>query len=332
MMIGGRRAFSEGGYQGTPVADALPVVLAPKAPEGTLLRLQVRPTPSGVGHAVTQLAKTEQESADRWEELPEVTSVNPLRDVKPGATTLLTATDDTRQNQIVLASQRYGRGKVLAFSVQDSQIWQMHANITVEDMTHETYWRQLLRWLVDGVPDQVQVTTTPDRVEAGERVTLTADVADASFVEVNDAAVLASVTAPSGAVIDVPMQWTGDRNGEYRGTFPATEDGIYRARVEASKAGTTLGTGNSYVRAAPSDSEYFDAAMRAPLLQRISQDTGGRFYTAQNYRSLAEDVNYTGRGVTTVEERDLWDMPILLMLLLALVLGEWSYRRVRQLA
>jgi hypothetical protein len=199
-------------------------------------------------------------------------------------------------------------------------------------MTHETYWRQLLRWLVDGVPDQVQVTTTPDRVEAGERVTLTADVADASFVEVNDAAIVASVTAPSGAVIDVPMQWTGERNGEYRGTFAAPEDGIYRARVEASKAGATLGTSNSYVRAAPSDSEYFDAAMRAPLLQRISQDTGGRFYTPQNYSSLAEDVNYTGRGVTTVEERDLWDMPIVLMMLLALVLGEWSYRRVRQLA
>jgi hypothetical protein len=72
--------------------------------------------------------------------------------------------------------------------------------------------------------------------------------------------------------------------------------------------------------------------MRAPLLQRIAQETGGRFYTPQNVTSLPEDVKYTGRGVTTIEERDLWDMPALLFLLLALVLGEWSYRRVRHLA
>lgn len=332
MMIGGRRAFSEGGYQGTPVADALPVVLESKAPEGTLLRLHVRPTPAGVGHAVTQIGKTERESADRWGDLPEVTTVNPLRQVKPGATTLLMGTDETRREQVVLASQRYGRGKVLAFSVQDSQIWQMHAQIAVEDMTHETYWRQLLRWLVDSVPDPVELTTAPDRVEPGERVTLTADVSDSSYVEVNDAGVTASVTGPSGAVIDVPMQWTGERNGEYRGTFAPSEEGVYQARVDASKPGTTLGTATGHVRVAPSDSEYFDAAMRAPLLRRIAQETGGRFYTTQTVTSMPEDVKYTGRGVTTIEERDLWDMPALLMVLLALVLGEWSYRRVRHLA
>ena len=44
--------------------------------------------------------------------------------------------------------------------------------MTVEDQTHENYWRQLLRWLVDGVPDQVDVHTTTDRVEPGEPFTL----------------------------------------------------------------------------------------------------------------------------------------------------------------
>ena len=39
----------------------------------------------------------------------------------------------------------------------------------------------------------------------------------------------------------------------------------------------------------------------------------------------------TGAGVTLVEEMDLWDMPILLLLLLVLILGEWGYRRVRGL-
>ena len=43
-------------------------------------------------------------------------------------------------------------------------------------------------------------------------------------------------------------------------------------------------------------------------------------------------ITYSGRGITVVEERELWDMPIVLLLLLALMGGEWAYRRARGLA
>ena len=88
----------------------------------------------------------------------------------------------------------------------------------------------------------------------------------------------------------------------------------------------------THVRAAPDDAEYFDAAMHAPLLQRIAQETGGRFYKADAIGSLAEDVKYSGRGVTAVEERELWHMPILLLALLVLTCVEWGLRRHWRLA
>ena len=101
--------------------------------------------------------------------MPEVSAVNPIRAVKPGATVLLTrAPTSRRQDQIVLAYQRYGRGKALAMPIQDSWLWKMDAKMAVEDTTHATFWRRLVRWLVDGVPDPVDVTTTQDRVEPGE--------------------------------------------------------------------------------------------------------------------------------------------------------------------
>src|SRR4029450_11712422 len=142
-----------------------------------------------------------------------------------------------------------------------------------------TYWRQLMRWLVDGVPDPVEFTPPPDQVEPGEEVTLIAEVSDPGFLEVNDAGVNAHITGPKGIVIDVPLQWTGERNGEYRGSFAPTENGAYEARVEAARGGTTLGTTGAHVRGAPRDSEDFDAAMRAPLLRRISEATRGGPHT-----------------------------------------------------
>ena len=330
IMLGGARSFAEGGYAGTPVADTLPVLLERPARALENLpvsRLHVRPTRAGEAHGVTQIAPTEAASSARWPEMPILTSVNTIRDVKPGATVLLNGTDERRRDQVVLAWQRYGRGKTLAFPVQDSWHWQMDVKMSLEDQTHENFWRQLLRWLVDGVPDAVDVHTTTDRIEPGEPVTVIAEVVDPSFMEVNDARVIAKVTGPKGAPVEVPMQWTGERNGEYRATFPAPDQGMYVAQVDATRAGKTLGTGTTEVRAVPSDAEYFDATMHAARLKRIAEETGGRFYTPETVNGMPEDLRYTGRGVTTVEERELWHMPIVMVILVGLIGAEWGYRR-----
>ena len=330
LLLGGGRAFAEGGYAGTPLAEVMPVILG--ATGGAFSHVKVHPTRAGQAHAVTQLGETEQASAERWKTLPALSTVNTIDTLKPGATALLSGTDDRRRERIVLAYERYGRGKSVAFPVQDSWMWQMHATIRTEDQTHENFWRQLLRWLVDGVPDTVETRSLTDRVEPGQPVALTADVVDPRFVELNDASVVARVMSPSGKTTTVPMQWTGERNGQYRASFPTHEAGWYQSRVEATRDGKSVGSAVANVRAVPDDAEYFDATMHAPLLQRIANDTGGRFYTPDAMSSLADDLKYSGRGVTSVEERELWHMPILLMALVTILCAEWGLRRLWRLA
>src|SRR5262245_50091073 len=272
LMLGGRRSFVEGGWAGTPVADVLPVELTgnpPPSGQPEATWVSVKPTREGATYPVTQLSNTDQASTNRWNELPRLTTVNPVRQTKPGATVLLTGTDDRGQSHVVLAYQRYGRGKAMAFAVQDSFIWKMDATIPVEDTTHSTFWRRLIRWLVDGVPDHVDLSTQVDRVEPGEPVNLIAEVVDPAFVEVNDAHVVATVTAPSGKTTEVPLQWTVTRDGEYKSTFVPDEAGLYQVKASAKRGEQDLGTGQTHIRASAGDSEYFDAAMRSSLLQRI---------------------------------------------------------------
>jgi hypothetical protein len=290
--------------------------------------LNVRPTRAGAASAVTQVAATEAESLERWNTLPVVTAVNRLDAVKPGATVFLSAPDASRREYPVLVYQRYGRGKSFAFTPQDSWVWQMHASIPVDDLTHENYWRQLLRWVVDEVPEQVEIRTASDRVEPGSTVAFTASVADKAFVELNDASVTATIVGPDGATLDVPMGWSGEQAGEYEGSFSAAAEGWYEVRVQAVRAGTAVGEAVSHVRAAAGDQEYFDATLRAGTLRRVAEETGGRYYPAGSTGTLADDLRYTGRGVTTVEEHDLWNMPIVLILLMGLLFAEWGYRRV----
>jgi hypothetical protein len=347
LMLGGRRSFSEGGYAGTPVADVMPVVVAGTAVPDSLTffaDLKVALSPAGMAHAVSQIGASPAASMKRWETLPAVTTVNHIRDVKPGAVTLITGTkvaggragepgNSLRSyEQPVLVYQRYGRGLSVAFPVQDSWNWQMDPDTPVEDQTFERFWRQMLRWLTMDVPNRVTIALPTDQINPKNPVAIRASVVDSIFFARNDAKVVAHLTSDNGFSRDLPLDWAIDRDGEYRGTFTPDQPGIYSIRVDATFPNGANAGDTSFVRVADLNTEYFDAEMRAPLLKRMADETGGRYYTPATASSLAEDVALSKRGVTVVNQLDLWDMPVVLLMLMALVSAEWSYRKLRGLA
>ena len=339
LMLGGRRALADGGYKGTPLEDILPVVIPePTAatPTERLVFVKVAPTPAGVNHPVTRIDGSAENSAERWDTLPAVSTTNLITELKPGATELLqgsvVAGAGDPADRVVLAFQRYGKGRALVLRVQDTWLWQMDATVPIEDQSHETFWQQLLRWVVTETPDAV--AAAPDRasVEAGEPVTLEATVLDAGFVEVNGAAVNAQVTTPIGDVREVPMEWSVSEDGKYTASFTPEMDGIYEVSVEAGRDTTSLGTAATSLRVAPGIEEFRDPYQRRSLLERVADETGGRYYTPESADELPEDLRFTGGGVTVTEERDLWDMPILFLFLAGVLGAEWAYRRKRGMA
>jgi uncharacterized membrane protein len=334
LFLGGLSAFAEGGWAGTPVEEVMPVLLgAPQTGEGGYFsEIKVTPTAAGFAHPAVQLDAEPEDLRERWESLPPLTIVNPLGpDVRPGATTLLTGLRTDGSQQVVLAYQRYGRGTSIALTAQDTWLWQMHSDVSIEDQSHESFWKQMLRWLVDGVPDPVLAAAAEEEVEPGEAVGLTASVRDSTFLDVNDATVIAKITSPSGMVQELPLEWTVEEDGEYAAPFRPSELGDYEIEVSAERQGAPLGSDVTYLHSAPSDREFFGAARRTQLLQRIEDDTGGRFYTRENVSDLPEDITISGAGVTLFEELDLWDMPALFLLMLLLMGAEWGYRRIRGL-
>jgi uncharacterized membrane protein len=346
LMLGGRRAFAEGGYAGTALADALPVVLEAESDadaDAPPTALAVRLTPAGAAHAPLQLDADERASAARWRTLPPLTAVNRVRRAKPGATVLLAGAPTAEGGdagaaaggapRVVLAYQRFGRGRAAAFAVQDSWLWQMHADVAVTDMTHELFWRQLLRWLVSAVPEPVSVAASADRPAPNETVELRAEVRDSAFRPANGARVTATVTAPSGRATEVPLEWRVERDGEYRAAFTPTEAGVHEVRVSASDGARPLGEAEPVALdvAAPRD-EYFGAGMRPALLRRLAEETGGRFYTPATAGRLPEDLRYARGGVTVTERKELWDMPVVFALLAGLLAAEWGLRRAQGLA
>jgi len=335
LALGGRRALAEGGYGGTPVAEVLPVELArlPDDAPPHFVEVKADVTVPGSIHAATQIADAESLSVKRWKTLPAVTTVNRIGRAKPGATVLLSGTPTKGgDREVVLAFQRYGRGKSIVFPIQDSWLWQMDSTISVEDMTHESYWRQLLRWLVHDVPSRVMVASVGDQAAPGDAVEFDAEISDRTFLKVNNAVAVARVKSPSGAVTEMPLEWSVTRDGEYKASFTPTEKGLYRIDVTTSMGADTVVSDPAYVASGDLTTEYFGAEMRAPLLRRIAEETGGRFYTTDNVAELSKDIVFTEAGNTVVDRKDLWDMPFVFLLLVGLVTSEWGYRKLRGLA
>lgn len=336
LFLGGRRAFGEGGFAGTPLADIYPVFVDGDAVPDSLApfnELTVRVTPAGSVHPATQHASRRGASSDSSaiQRVP-VTSVNRATRLKPGAIALLDGSAG-RYRQPVLAYQRYGRGLSVALPIQDSWLWQMHASVPVGDATYRTLWRQLLRWISSDTPEQLRVTLSADRVRPGGSVSVRAEVADSGYVRRNDARLTARVRTPSGQVSDQPLEWVVDRDGEYQAGITSNEAGLHVIQVSTGdRPGEATLRDSVFVEVADLGAEFYGAEMGKPLLQRLANETGGRFYTPETMHTLPEDIALSRRGVTVVNQMDLWDMPAVLMVLVVLLSVEWAYRRRRGLA
>ncbi len=130
----------------------------------------------------------------------------------------------------------------------------------------------------------------------------------------------------------MPLEWTIERDGEYHGAFTPKEDGLYRIDVEARHDTVSLKGKPAFIESAQSRAEFFGSQLNATLLKRIADETGGHYYTPATVKTLPEDLSVTGKGSTVLEEKELWDMPILLLLMLTAVAAEWLYRRRKGLA
>ena len=73
--------------------------------------------------------------------------------------------------------------------------------------------------------------------------------------------------------------------------------------------------------------EMFSAEVNQAFLERVADETVGRIYRPEQLGELFEDLAYSQEGSTVREYRELWDMPVLFLLLLSLLVSEWALRR-----
>src|SRR6185436_11621507 len=182
---------------GTPVGDLLPVALDGRnidLSEAFAPVYKPQLTGAGQAHPISRLNEDRALSQKTWNELPPISIPEALKTVKPGATILLEAKRTGPSAQVVplLVQQRYGGGQTLAFMGTDTWRWRM--KMDAKSNAHETFWRQMLRYLVSGTPDQDDIDTEKEVYALDYMVNIVADIRDKHFNPVADARATARVT------------------------------------------------------------------------------------------------------------------------------------------
>ncbi len=333
----------------TPVEDILPVTLIEEGFLPSHLRGGIRRgdhpagelffprlTNNGEFSPLLRLAGDDSENSVLWRQLPELQGVYVTGRIKPGATVLMEHPLLQYQNQAlpVIALQRYGSGRSMVVTTASSWRWQMM--MPYADQSHETLWRQMLRWLSVSAPERITIEFDREFYNVGDEVNITATVLDDSYEPDNNATLYMQTRDPLNAITDTSMEWDIEEDGVYRASFVVEEEGVYDLLVDvATVAGEGASDGSEKAAAfvvTPSLREYNNAAMDSDLLGRIAEASGGNYVPITEAGNLADTIKYTPNAYTREVQIDLWDQPWVLALLITLLCMDWVARRLRGLS
>ncbi|HUU09892.1 MAG TPA: glutamine amidotransferase [Phycisphaerae bacterium] len=329
LMLGGVNSFGLGKYAATPVGRMLPVPVSADDPAYSDEQYRVRVTDAGLTHPLMRLVPDAEDNRLLWEKAPPFIGVTPIRRAKPGAMVLL---EHETTGLPVLAVQEYGQGRVAGFTSGGS--WYGQVSRPANDEFHEKFWKQVVRWLVAGAKERLDVEVDPDVCERGRPVVITAVVREKDLQPVNDAVVAATVTNPIGNAETVPMDWILSEDGVYQCRFVPTDEGRYRVAVQVQ--GWDLEPRTCLFEVSEPVVEFSNAGLKEDVLRRMAQATGGRYVgvteTASLPADIARHVQAASQAGIQPERRQVWDMPSVFLVLLGIMAVEWFIRRRRGLA
>ncbi len=336
LLLGGPRAFSEGEWSDTSFASLSPLYVQRQAGIVDERSIRWEPTREGWLAHWARLRSDESDERQARAGLPTLLGVNRVGAPKPAAT-VLALTDG---GDPLLVAQEFGRGRTAALTASDLHRWQLLGERADGGSKREfgrlqedfgRQWRQLFRWLVSDLPRRVAIRTADSTDSAQTTRELIVRVLSDEYLPDDQAFVPIEVTDPTG-VRERLIARPAESPGEYRVTVPTVVEGEYRAeaRVETFD-GEPLGSATTGWIREPSIGELLASVADRERWQSFAERTGGRLLEPSELTSDSWIDRRTLSHVTT-RERSLWHSWPLLLAALALLIGEWGWRRAKGLA
>jgi uncharacterized membrane protein len=327
LFLGGRSSLSDGGWGASSMSELLPTFLPAGRNNFHRNPATVELTPAGADSPITRLLDDPSKNADLWKKLTYLADYEDAGSPKPGATVLADLHTGGRTLPLLI-TQNYGHGRTAVMATGGTWRWQMSE--ALGDPSHDLFWQQLLRWLVAESPSPVSASMPVRTLMDEGRVQLSVEVRDRQFQPAAEAHVTAHIVGPGGVNALLDLTPSQDTPGLYTMDWTAEKSGTYLAEVTAESAGNQaqeLGRDVLTFQREDGIAESFHTEQNRALLEQLASETGGHYWKPSELNNLPRDISYSEAGISVRTTKELWNMPIVLLLLLGLPLGEWLLRR-----
>ena len=345
LMLGGRNSFGPGGYGGTAIEAALPVLCGGRSqPQETTPFVPQLTADGGASPIFAGITKYFGSPAgDAAEPVPELLGCVTVLRAKPAATVL--AIHPTRRNAsgplVVLATHQYGSGRAAAFTADTTWKWYLRTRAMGVESPHHRFWGQLVRYLAgvdsDAKRSGASVLARIDRhyLRQGEELKITAQVKGDDGRAAENANVSAELkSSPTAEPVRIPLSPVG--GGMYEAAHKPADAGACALTVSATdSAGKPLGADELPLTVAKRAKETDRLARDAASLKAIAAAAKGRYAELAELPEVIDQViaRQAGRIMPAPKptEYDLHNFPILFFVFVGLLTAEWLIRRNWQL-
>ncbi len=339
LMLAGRR-FSPWNYRDTALERLLPVEFDRLAGEAPGAAVHDRPvtlvlTAEGRASPLLKLSENPTEGLQRWEQLPPLYWIAPVRRAKPAAEVLVTgvAAAEGAVPIPVVAMQQYGVGQSMFIGTDNTWRWRRNEG----EKFFTSFWgrvvqRLAIQHLLSG-SRRTQISLDRAAVMKGERLGVTVRVFNNAFEPVVDPLVVARIesdtvaarTNLSGAGRELLLRAVPDQPGVFRGELVGGLPGRYRLVVGGEAAAAAdFSVEDRWV-------EVGETALQEATMREWAGAAGGSFFREEDLHRLAEAVQGRAQRVQSRLVVEFWSSPIYFLLILTMLGAEWALRKMWQL-
>lgn len=318
----------------TQLEELYPVVPDKSAPRGVG---QPRParfalTESGRRSLLTRLEPDDNDNEAIWNGLPGFQWHAATLRSKIGSEVLAVhGSDSTRYGRIpVIATRTSGTGKVLFMGTDGAWRWRRG----VEDLYHYRFWGQVVRWMAYqrnmSQGESMRLFYSPDRPEAGNVLTLNANVMSDTGEPLREGTVVVQIVSPSGQTDSVRLASVGEDSwGLFSGSFTPEEGGNYNLVTTCAETGARLET---TVAVKGNEKEKTGQPARMDVLREIAEITRGELSNVSQLKDLVDRVAELPDPEPVVIRVRIWSHPAWGGALIFLLGAFWTGRKMAGLA
>ncbi len=302
-------------YHGSPMEPLIPFFLdRPPVPAPTNFR---------AAPLLPDLPLTALDEGESWSTLPTIIGDGwfPAA-LRPGAVPILGAAVDGAARPWA-ASLRTGKGRVMAVAELTTWRWALGGATG----PYARFWSRALSWLVGGEESsRLRLELPPDGAAPGQETVVRAFGRDETGKPLSGAEIKLGIVDGDGRRRELPMDPVGD--GEYAASVLFNAPGEIRLTARARRGGRSAGETTGLLQVGRSWDESRDVSPDFAFLSEMSRSSGGRFTPLSGFNDAWVSKNLEEISWET-DRRIPLAGPWTIVLLLGLLLAEWTFRRWR---